>query len=246
MRAGSNPKVRAAPVNASYCVLRQDDATVFFDAGPYGASHQHQDKLNLIYSRGDRLGLIEYGVHTYEATIWRKPCLGSGGHNCLLVDGTGQWRTGAEQQPPYPAVDFAWRSDPSSSSVVGRYDEHLANLAGDGAGWHDGMPCITGVVHERAVPLLAGPGFAGCLLVEDRVRCRASRRLTLLWHLNSERILDQRADGLTAEVQAGLSPCAGRAINPADWLTPAAATARSASTSLRARRPAGATCCYTT
>ena len=203
----TRPSGFTALPNAGYCVLRQDDASVFFDAGPYGASHQHQDKLNLVYSRGDRLGLIEYGVHTYEETIWRKLCLGSGGHNCLLVDGTGQWRTGAEQQLPYPAVDFAWRGDADGSSVVGRYDErygeHFANLAGAGNGWHAGVPCITDVVHERAVHLLAAPGFAGCLLVEDRVRCREPRRLTLLWHLNGERILDERADGLTAEVAGG-------------------------------------------
>lgn len=189
--------------NAGYCVLRQGDASVFFDAGPYGASHQHQDKLNVIFSQGGNLGLIEYGIHTYEDTIWRKLCLGSGGHNCLLVDGTGQWRTGAEQRLPYPATDFAWREDANCSSVVGRYDErygeHFANLVGAG-GYRAGMPCITGVVHERAVQLLAAPGFAGCLLVEDRIRCPDKHRLTLLWHLNSERILSELADGLTAEV----------------------------------------------
>ena len=188
--------------DAGYAVLRQGGASVFFDAGPYGAAHQHQDKLNVVFTSGDRLGLVEYGIHTYERTIWRSLCLGSGGHNCLLVDGTGQWRSGAEERLPRPAVDLALREDATGSSVLGRYDErygeHFANLAG--GGYRGGLPCIEGVVHERAVHLLSAPGFAGCLLVEDRVVCSEERRLTLLWHLNSRRILAELADGLAAEI----------------------------------------------
>jgi len=197
----SKPTGSTALPDAGYAVLRHGGASVFFDAGPYGAAHQHQDKLNVLFSSGNRLGLVEYGIHTYERTIWRSLCLGSAGHNCLLVDGTGQWRSDSER-PPRP-TDFALREDASGSSVVGRYDErygeHFANLVG--GGHRVGQPCIEGVVHERAVHLLAAPGFAGCLLVEDRVACTAERRLTLLWHLNSRRILAEHADCLTAEVE---------------------------------------------
>lgn len=197
--------------HAGYAVLRHGEASVFFDAGPYGASHQHQDKLNVVFTCGQRCGLIEYGIQTYEATIWRKLCLGSAGHNCLLVDGTGQWRTGAEQRLPYPATDLALRVDESGSSVVGRYDErygeHFANLVGAG-GWRPGTPCIDDVVHERAVHLLTAPGFAGLLLIEDRVRCAVARRLTLLWHLDGQRLIATGDDQVTAEISG--SPFAVR------------------------------------
>lgn len=188
--------------NAGYAVLRQGEASVFVDLGPYGAAHQHQDALNLVYSVGPRPIVIEYGKQTYENSDWRRLCLSSAGHNCLLVDGTGQWRTGPEQRLPYPPLDVRRRDDASGCSVVGRYaepyGEHLRNMQ-PGRARPDDANVITGIEHERAVHLVSAPGFAGILVVEDRVRCSTAHRLTLLWHLNSDHGV-HRDDQLTFTV----------------------------------------------
>ena len=196
--------------HAGYAVLRHDDSSVFFDAGPYGSAHQHQDKLNVLWTRGPQVILLEHGTQTYENTPFRRLCLGSGGHNVLLVDGTGQWRTG--EPVPFPAVDFGRREGATSVSVVGDYGgpygETLRSYRldeGDGCRHRPAGPGeeIHGVRHRRAVHLLTAGPLAGALLVEDRVEADRDRRLDLLWHVNATGGTAD-ASGFTAPVGDGV------------------------------------------
>ncbi len=62
-----------------------------FEAGPYGAAHQHEDKLSAVIFAGRPL-LVEGGTYDYDASQWRQYVLSSRAHNVVLVDGGGQQR----------------------------------------------------------------------------------------------------------------------------------------------------------
>jgi hypothetical protein len=65
------------------------DATAnwaFFDVGPWGMDHQHNDKLHIsIYSNGRAL-LSDAGRYTYKTDEWRAYFRGSQSHNVILVN----------------------------------------------------------------------------------------------------------------------------------------------------------------
>ncbi len=83
---------------AGWYVMRsgweKDAFYAFFEVGPYGAGHQHEDKLSFIlYAYGQRL-ITECGYYSYDQSVWRKYSLSSRGHNVSSVDGKEQNRRG--------------------------------------------------------------------------------------------------------------------------------------------------------
>ncbi|MCX5683899.1 MAG: alginate lyase family protein, partial [Planctomycetota bacterium] len=102
-------------------------AWLCMDAGPYGMGHQHEDKLSVILTAFGKPLLVEGGVYTYDASVWRKYVLGSRAHNVVLVDGLEQarrkspsetwvvktplahvWKTGAQRDDAEAAYDEGW------------------------------------------------------------------------------------------------------------------------------------------
>ncbi|HCN84877.1 MAG TPA: hypothetical protein DIT07_14860, partial [Sphingobacteriaceae bacterium] len=81
---------------AGYYVMRNgwnySDNCLYFDAGPVGYGHQHEDMLNLyLYSRGKIL-LTDPGAYIYDKSKWRKYALSTPAHNTIIVDGKEQHR----------------------------------------------------------------------------------------------------------------------------------------------------------
>lgn len=81
---------------AGYYVMRSgwdySDNCLYFDAGPVGYAHQHEDMLNLyLYSRGKIL-LTEPGTYEYDKSKWRRYVLSTPAHNTIIVDGKEQHR----------------------------------------------------------------------------------------------------------------------------------------------------------
>lgn len=67
-----------------------EDIWLFFESAPYGAGHQHDDKLNInLYAYGKNL-LDVIGNHAYDGSAMRKLCVRTRGHNTGIVDGCGQ------------------------------------------------------------------------------------------------------------------------------------------------------------
>ena len=70
----------------------RDDMWAFFESAPFGASHQHEDKLNfLLYAYGTDM-LPDTGVFRYDTSDMRRYVLGTRSHNTGLVDGLPQNR----------------------------------------------------------------------------------------------------------------------------------------------------------
>ena len=81
---------------AGWYVMRtgwnKDAMYAFFEAGPYGAAHQHEDKLSFIlYAYGSTL-ITECGTYAYDASEWRKYTTSARGHNVARIDGMDQNR----------------------------------------------------------------------------------------------------------------------------------------------------------
>ncbi len=65
---------------------------LFFDAGPSGVSHQHEDKLHIGISAYGRDFLTDGGKGLYIPDKWREYFLSTQAHNTIIVDGFGQRR----------------------------------------------------------------------------------------------------------------------------------------------------------
>ena len=81
---------------AGWYVMRSgwgtDDFYSFFEVGPYGSAHQHEDKLSFIlYAYGKRL-ITEAGYYAYDTSKWRNYACSARGHNTARVDGNDQNR----------------------------------------------------------------------------------------------------------------------------------------------------------
>ena len=102
-----------------------DDAYLFFDGGPFGYGHQHEDKLNVvIYSHG-RVHVTDPGNYPYDDSQWRKYVLSTRAHNTVMVDGHEQNQRGKDRESyiarePLPHV---WVTQPSLDFASASYDQ---------------------------------------------------------------------------------------------------------------------------
>jgi hypothetical protein len=101
---------------------------LWFDGGPFGYGHQHEDKLEIIVTAYGRRFLVDPGNYTYEHSKWRSYFIDSPSHNVVLVDGEPQRRRGRPRgeyvvKEPLPHV---WESKPAYDYVEASYDEDFA------------------------------------------------------------------------------------------------------------------------
>jgi hypothetical protein len=134
--AGGDSVAPPAPAStafpyAGHFLLRSgwdpDDPALFFDGGPYGIGHQHEDKLNLILYAHGRILIQDPGNFQYDTSKWRRYMLSSWSHNTVVVDGHGQHRAGAAQPREEYIVDeplpHVWITDPGFDYVSAAYDD---------------------------------------------------------------------------------------------------------------------------
>lgn len=98
---------------------------LWFDGGPFGYGHQHEDKLEIIVSAYGKRFLVDPGSFTYEHSKWRSYFIDSPSHNVVLVDGEPQRRRGRPREEyvvkePLPHV---WISKPQYDYVEAAFDE---------------------------------------------------------------------------------------------------------------------------
>lgn len=95
-----------------------------FEVGPFGAAHQHEDKLSFnLYAYGKRL-LTEAGSYAYDTSQWRRYVLSARAHNVVRVDGKDQNRrsTSAYNLVQAPLTN-RWLTTPDFDFGEGIYDE---------------------------------------------------------------------------------------------------------------------------
>ncbi len=148
--------------------------TGFLDAGPFGAGHQHEDKLNfLIYANG-KCVLGEANKYAYDTSAMRAYCLSTRGHNTVRVNGLEQnRRTGYKWQPE-------WINEPSDI----RFEETDSVVYAGGC-YKEGYGPEQNrlATHDRTVafvktPKVGNPFFA----VLDRLTGAQENSYEFIWH----------------------------------------------------------------
>lgn len=107
--------------NANYLVLR---------AGPVGAGHVHQDKLNVVLWSFGRQILFNSGGAAYERSKWRDYSIQTFSKNTILVDGKPQVRDTKNRnitisQSP---IDARWETAPDHDFAAGVYNDGYGAL----------------------------------------------------------------------------------------------------------------------
>jgi hypothetical protein len=106
---------------------RQDEGDLYlaFDAGPYGRSHQHEDRLGFWLFAYGRSLLVDPGRHLYD---WSQQSYcqylrSTKAHSTIRIDGQGQHSVGRRdtwiaKQP----LDLNWRVEDQEIRASGVYD----------------------------------------------------------------------------------------------------------------------------
>ena len=81
----------------------------FFDIGPWGSGHQHNDKLHISVAAFGSDLLVDCGRFAYRGEVadkFRKYATGSHSHNVLLIDGKGQGPGPKVTEEPVSKKDY--------------------------------------------------------------------------------------------------------------------------------------------
>lgn len=126
---GTAPKnVSSAFPYAGHFAMRsgwdEQDKYLFFDGGPFGYGHQHEDKLNvMVYAHG-RVHIVDPGNYPYDSSQWRTYVLSTRAHNTVMVDGMEQNQRGKprEEYVVSEPLPHTWVSEKTHDYVSARYD----------------------------------------------------------------------------------------------------------------------------
>ena len=160
---GSDGKAGVAPAHCSkafedagWYVMRSgwsaDARYLFFDAGPHGGHHGHEDKLSIeVYAFGQSF-IVDSGSYTYEKEDpYRAYFVSSQGHNTVLVNGLSQVRRWVNEAPydlNRPGSFATWISNESCDYVSSCYSGGYAVFGLDGLKKRD---IVKDVKHTRQV-----------------------------------------------------------------------------------------------
>lgn len=114
---------------AGVAFLRQradyGDLYLAFDAGPFGRSHQHEDKLGFWLFAYGRSFLVDPGRHLYDqsAVSYRDHLRSTRAHSTILLDGQGQHSvacrdTWIAEKP----LELGWSVEPGEIRARGEYE----------------------------------------------------------------------------------------------------------------------------
>ncbi|MEZ4905340.1 MAG: heparinase II/III family protein [Spirosomataceae bacterium] len=137
----------------------------FFDIGPWGSGHQHNDKLHLSISAYGRDLLVDAGRFAYTgetADKFRPYAKGSEGHNLLLIDNHGQ----------KPGPTLAKEAVSHDYFQINKDFDYATNFMSD-------FMEIQGIAqHSRTLFYVRGEFW----IVIDRVKTDRPRQIDALWH----------------------------------------------------------------
>ena len=147
----------------------------YMDCSPFGAGHQHEDKLNFLLHAYGRHMLTEGGIFAYDSSAMREYVISTRAHNTVMFDGNEQWqrdsyRFGGLDRLAEMSTNFSAAVDFAESSYALPY--------------RNSAKC--GFAHARRVIFLkAVGGLAPFFVVVDRVSARdgAEHTYEQLWHL---------------------------------------------------------------
>ncbi len=146
----------------------------FFDIGPWGSGHQHNDKLHLsIFAYGRSL-LVDAGRFAYTGEVARKfrpYARGSAGHNLILIDGKGQ--KGGPRHAKEPLANSYYKISDDFDYASNSFDSFIDV---------DGK-----AKHIRSVMYVRGEFW----VVVDRIITDKPRKIDAMWHWHPDCVVEK-------------------------------------------------------
>jgi hypothetical protein len=150
----------------------------FFDIGPWGTGHQHNDKLHISINAYGRDFLVDAGRFAYRGAIadkFRKYASGSQGHNVVLIDGKGQAPGPKLAEKPLPEYQFKISGD--FDYAWGAFDRFM-DLEGS-------------CKHTRTLFYVRRQYW----IVIDKLETDRPRNITTLWHWHPDNLVQKEING---------------------------------------------------
>ncbi|MCM4153991.1 heparinase [Arenibacter sp. N53] len=172
----------------------------FFDMGPWGSGHQHNDKLHLSVSAYGKDFLVDSGRFAYTGEVaekFRPYAKGSAGHNLILIDGKGQTNGPTHAQEPLADSHFKITEgfDYASNSF-----EQFLDIAGKAK-------------HTRAIFYVRNQFW----VVVDRVATDRRRTIEALWHWHPDNTVEKERSIVKTSNEKGnlaIIPLGRQKFNP--------------------------------
>lgn len=158
----------------------------FFDIGPWGSGHQHNDKLHLSVSAFGKDFLVDAGRFAYRGEIaekFRKYATGSKGHNVMLIDGKEQKPGPLLAEKPLSESDYSINKN--ESYAHGFFDK-FDGLEGE-------------CKHDRTLYYKKDNFW----IVVDKITTDRPREIQALWHWHPDCKLINQGDRILAENSSG-------------------------------------------
>ncbi|NOR76103.1 MAG: heparinase [Draconibacterium sp.] len=146
----------------------------FFDVGPWGSGHQHNDKLHISISAFGRDLLVDAGRFAYTGEVaqkFRPYAKGSAGHNVILIDNNGQ-----DAGPTHAKIPL----NNSYFKISDDFD-YASNS-------FNSFKNVDGVAkHIRTVFYVRGQFW----VVVDRIVTDRPRKIDALWHWHPKCVMEK-------------------------------------------------------
>ncbi|MBV5312917.1 MAG: alginate lyase family protein [Prolixibacteraceae bacterium] len=153
----------------------------FFDIGPWGSGHQHNDKLHLSVTAYGRDLLVDGGRFAYRGEVankFRKYAVGSASHNVILVDDNGQADGPKVAEAPLAKNLYA---------ITPEYDY--------GSGIFEKFAGTEGKFsHTRSVVYVRGKFW----VVADHLKTDRPRKIEAVWHWHPANQVQVQKSGIVA------------------------------------------------
>ena len=153
----------------------------FFDIGPWGSGHQHNDKLHLSVSAFGRDLLVDAGRFAYRGMVaekFRPYALSSRSHNLILADGKGQGPGPRLASEPLPEYQYKITGDFDYGSAS---FENFVNLEGE-------------FKHTRSLIYVRGEFW----VVVDHIVTDRPRDIDALWHWHPNCSVSETSKGIVS------------------------------------------------
>ncbi len=137
----------------------------FFNVGPWGSGHQHNDKLHLSLAAYGRDFLVDGGRFAYTGAIaekFRPYARSSAAHNVLLIDGQGQ--DDGPLLAEAPLDESHYKITPDYDYASGAFNQFI-NTDGE-------------ATHHRAMMYVRGEFW----VIVDNITTDRPREVDALWH----------------------------------------------------------------
>lgn len=156
----------------------QTDAQyLHFDGAPWGASHQHEDKLNFIVYANGRYLLGDPNIYSYSWTELTHYFKSSRAHNVVMVDGKGQARRFFSEAKLQTKGKNEWVSKDAFDFVSSEYLEGFAPDPYPGRSSEDEVDFS--VSHRRAIFYVKNEYWILC----DLIRGEGLHTLEQIFHI---------------------------------------------------------------